>query len=553
LTGERYLTPAYASPEQLRSEPITTAADVYSLGVILYELLTGQKPYQLADNSLSAFERAVCEQQPDLPSVRITQPESRRLRGDLDNIVLMALRKEPQRRYVSVEQFSEDVHRHLVGLPVIARPDTLRYRSVKFVKRNRLPVALVAVAFMLLSALTVVTLIQSARAKQQRTLAEQRYEQTQRVAEFQAAMLRQLDAETMGRTIAGELRKQAEAGLARQKLTTTEIAAALRQFDDALRPANSVDASRRIVDSSLLRPALEAIPVEFKGQPQIEAKLRRTIGGVYLGLGLYDSAEQQLREALVLQRGAPAVDRAELASTLNSLGQALRLKRDFAAAEPALREALAIRRSLTPAQKNPDVAASLNSLGLLLLDKDDPAAAEPLFDEALDTLLDVPGHLDEVANTLQLIAGLRFTRKDFAGAEDYFRQALQILRKLRGNEDSRVASCLIGVAAVLDARGEHVAATPFIQEAIGIRSRTLGEEHPATLNDKLNLAGIYISSHRHAEAESILLDVLRAKTSACADPQPTLRRLAELYRDWGKPDTAAEYEAKLARLPPPEK
>jgi len=176
----RFMTPEYASPEQVREETLTPASDVYSLGVLLYELLTGHRPYRLGSRTPPEVARIICEEEPEKPSTVISRveevpgpdgtlrltPESvsqtreghpeklrRRLSGDLDNIVLMALRKEPNRRYASVEQFSEDVRRHLEGLPVIARKDTLSYRATKFIKRNKASVIMTALFAMVLIAL----------------------------------------------------------------------------------------------------------------------------------------------------------------------------------------------------------------------------------------------------------------------------------------------------------------------------------------------------------------------------------------------------------------
>ena len=196
----RPMTLDYASPEQVRGEPITTATDVYSLGVLLYKLLTGKSPYGLAARSDSALRKAICEQEPLKPSavvltdekaiipdatqkIDLTHEETRdkarrrlkkKLAGDLDMIVLMALRKEPLRRYVSVEQFSGDIRRYLEGRPVIARSDTFGYRAARFLRRNAVAVAAAAVAAVTLFGATVFELRSAARSAQRDFVAEQR-------------------------------------------------------------------------------------------------------------------------------------------------------------------------------------------------------------------------------------------------------------------------------------------------------------------------------------------------------------------------------------------
>src|SRR5437868_7970084 len=197
------MTPDYASPEQVKGQPITTASDIYSLGVLLYELLSGHRPYRIKSYTPVEIERVICEQEPERPSAAIGRtvntrhadgttnsltPETaskprqgqserlrRKLQGDLDNIILMAMRKEPQRRYASVEQFSEDIRRHLEGLPVIARKDTVAYRTSKFIQRNKISVAAAAVVMFTVLGAFVATAWEAHVARAERAKAERRF------------------------------------------------------------------------------------------------------------------------------------------------------------------------------------------------------------------------------------------------------------------------------------------------------------------------------------------------------------------------------------------
>src|SRR5262249_5721317 len=174
-TGLRLMTPEYASPEQVRGEPVTMASDVYSLGVVFYELLTGRFPYRLSGQSPGEIERAITEQTPERPSLVAEKSHRKALRGDLDNIVLMALRKEPARRYQSAEQLSGDIRRFLETRPVLARKDTVSYRAGKFVRRNKVAATAAAVILLSLLAGIIATTFEAHRARNQQALAERRF------------------------------------------------------------------------------------------------------------------------------------------------------------------------------------------------------------------------------------------------------------------------------------------------------------------------------------------------------------------------------------------
>ena len=234
VTALGVMTPEYASPEQARGETVTTATDIYSLGVLLYELLTGHRPYHLQSRRPDEIARVICEQEPARPSTAISRreevpggegapaklvtPESvgrtrselpsqlrRRLAGDLDNIVLLALRKEPARRYATVEQFSEDIRRYLEGLPVIARKATVAYRAAKFVGRHKVGVASAALVVLAIIAGLSTTIWQARVARVERARAERRFNDVRKLANSNLFELHDAIANLPGSTPAREL------------------------------------------------------------------------------------------------------------------------------------------------------------------------------------------------------------------------------------------------------------------------------------------------------------------------------------------------------------
>ena len=399
LTVFRVLTPGYASPEQIKGEAITTAADVYSLGVILYELLTGRSPYRGTTRTSQDLARAVCELEPERPStaVRKTGGESsaarsqeasvaglphipdaklaKRLTGDLDNIVLMALRKEPLRRYASVEQFAEDVRRHLQNQPVIARKDTAHYRASKFVARHKAGVvAAGAIAIVLLVALVVtfrearIAQRQAELARQERARAERRFNDVRKLANSLMFEVHDSIQDLPGATKARKLlvsraleyldSLSQEAG--GDPSLQRELAAAYDKVGDVLGysgQANLGDftgAAQSYVKALAIREALAAAnPDDQKIQGELVDEYFRA-AGVLQNNGNFDEALRTLRRAQPFLQRIAAVHpdfrmQDRMAGIYYFIGTVLEKKADFAGALASYRQGSAIREPMAAA------------------------------------------------------------------------------------------------------------------------------------------------------------------------------------------------------------
>jgi eukaryotic-like serine/threonine-protein kinase len=353
MLEQRVMTPDYASPEQLRGEPVTTASDVYSLGVVLYRLLTGQPPYRLKTRSPEEMERTVGKTEPRRPSAAIGATRAKRLRGDLDNIVLMALRKEPERRYPTVEQLSEDVRRHIESLPVLARRDTFAYRTAKFVRRNT--AASIAAALVVLSLVggLVAASWQAQRARAQEAIA---------VAEKARAERR-----------FNEVRQLAHA--------------VIFDYHDAVRDLSGATAIRaRLVKDGLAY--LDSLAGEASGDPA----LQRELAAAYDRLGdvrgeIYGSASTgdlvgaiesyskalRIREALLAASPDNVQDRRDVAASYRKLGGQLTGTGDAARGIAYLRKGVAVQEQLVADQPDKldirlELGAAYNLLGMALED-----------------------------------------------------------------------------------------------------------------------------------------------------------------------------------------
>jgi serine/threonine-protein kinase len=456
--GLRPMTVQYASPEQVQGEAITTASDVYSLGVLLHVLLTGRSPYGTAVDDRKALEKAICEGARVKPSETVERrDEARRLAGDLDTIVLRAMDPEPGRRYASAEQLAADVQRHLDGLPVLARKDTPGYRLGKFVRRHKAGVtAAAAGVFLILGFSATVTLLWK-KVERERDRAE---------------------------AVSGFLE---------------ELFAI---------PEPSRSRGRPITAREVLDRGRQQIAGNLQTEPETRAALLETMGRVYRRLGLLEPARELLGESLRVRREALGEDHLEVASSLQNLALVLLQMDRGQEAEPLLREALAIRNR-HGATATPEYAAGINDLAALLEGRGEHAAAEDLYEEALALKRRLLGaEHEDVARGLNNLAQVRHAQGHLAEAEPLYWQALAMRRRLFGEPHPDVATSLNNLASLLEDQGKRAEAEKLYREVLAMRRTLFGDRSLKVAQSLNNLAFVLLAESRPKEAEPLSREAL---------------------------------------------
>jgi serine/threonine-protein kinase len=509
-TGMRVMTPEYAAPEQVRGGAITTATDVYALGILLYKLLTGRQPYRVRGAAPHEIERAILDAEPTRPSTAIATaqeaeavtPEAisrdrgtsvsslrRHLSGDLDTIILKTLKKEPQRRYASVQAFADDVQRYLDGLPVQARPDTLTYRTTKFVRRHRMGVAAAAVFLVLLASYALTTRTQAQRITVERDKAEQ-------VATFLA---------------------------------------------DVLKRADPFETADNVTVRQVLDRAAEQVETDLDDQPEVQAQLRHILSGVYKNLGQYDDALPHSEKALALRKAMLGERHPDVAASLDDLAELTCFLGDYHTSDSLYREALALRRDLFGEESEP-FAQSLTDWGLLLYYKGERLQGltelrralalnrriyglqHPRVAESLHTLgamhwagafgdstratayrdttellvqqsLEMRQSLFEadhpdIVHSMSFLAEILRFKKRMDEAEPLFVEALTLHRQRLGNDHPYIATRLLGLARLRQDQQRYDEADTLATQAVALRRARLGDDHPETQRAKRELAGM---------------------------------------------------------------
>ena len=513
-TGLRLMTPAYAAPEQFYGDRVGVSTDVYSLGVILFELLTGQLPFDLSGLTPAEALTVLTEHEPGRPSAiakRTTNTDASWHRlamgsaawADLDVLCLTAMHRDPQRRYRSVEALIRDIDHYLNAEPLEARPDTLRYRTAKFVRRNRRTVTLGVLALALLVGLVTFFTVRLATARNA-ALAEAA--RTQRIQKFMTSLFQGGDA---------------AAGPADNLRVVTLL-------DRGVQEAHSLNA-----------------------EPEVQAELYLTLGTLYENLGKFDQADSLLGSALAQRKSLYGPDHPAVAESLVALGVLRDDQARLPEAEQLVREGLAMsRRHLPPG--HPAVVKATTALGKVLEDRGSYASAIQTLDEAVRLQSAKSAPTPELAASLYELANSHFYAGHYDMAEALNQQLLPIYRQIYGDRHPRVADVLINLGAIRHDLGHYPEAEQFERQALDIVQAWYGKDNPATASDLTIVARTLVFENRYQEANGLLEQSLAIKERVYGRVHPSvassLNELGNAAFRQGNYDAAEQYFTRMADI-----
>jgi serine/threonine protein kinase/tetratricopeptide (TPR) repeat protein len=508
MTGLRLMTPAYAAPEQIRGDRVGVHTDVYSLGVILFELLAGQLPFDLTNLTPAEAATIITEHEPGRPSsifkIKNAVPRISSVGkiawSDLDVLCLTAMHKDHERRYRSVEALIRDVDHYLAGEPLEARPDSLRYRLGKFVRRNDRAVALSAAVLLVVIGMLVFFTIRLTRARNA-ALAEAA--RTHRIQNFMMNLF--------------------EGG------------------DQAAGPSDSM----RVV-TLVDRGVQEAQTLNT--DPRIQSELYQNLGSIYQKLGKLDQADSLLRSALAERNAVFGSDSPEAAETLVELGLLRDSQGKFDEAERLARQGLEIERSkLSP--NHPSVARATSALGKVLEDRGSYEQAIQVLEDAARLQSAPGGPTTDLAETLTELANSQFYSGHYAASEALNQRVLGMDKQLYGERHPHVADDLINLGAIQYDLGHYPEAERFDRQALDITQSFYGKNHPATASALTILGRTLVTEKKNDEAVGMLREALTIEEQVYGKVHPrvagTLNELGKIAEQEGKLDEA---EADFTRM-----
>jgi serine/threonine protein kinase/tetratricopeptide (TPR) repeat protein len=464
----------YMAPEQARgdAEAIDIRTDVYALGVVLYEMLAGRRPYDTARSGLLEAVRVICEDPP--APLSSSWRGSRKLDPDVETIVGTALEKEPDRRYPSAAALSEDVGRFLESQPILARPPSAVYQLRKMVARHRTAFAASVVMVVVLAVSSVVSTSLFFKAKRESERARIEALKSDQVATFMTEML-----EGVGPSVA----------LGRD---TTML--------------------REILDQTAGR-----IGTDLEGQPEVEAAVRNVLGSTYRDLGEFEKAEMQQREAVAKNRRVLGDDHPQTLISIDALSITLQKLGRYDEAEALFSEALEGMRRVLGAD-HPKTLMTIGNLGQLIAETGRLAEAEPYHRESLEGLGRVEGaeHI-ETLTALNNLGVLLHSMGRFAEAETALREALEVKRRVLGNDHPETLIGINSLAVVLAARERYDEAEALYSECVEGYRRVLGDEHMDTLRALSNFGVFLTNLGRPEEGERLLREALDTRRRVLGD------------------------------------
>lgn len=509
ITRMGVMTPSYASPEQLRREGVTTLSDVYSLGIVLFELLSGHRPFEDKENDLREIYGAIIEKEPPSPSSMIATGvpssvvekvarsgpsdtkanlgrrtgaaqislSSQSVRGDLDNIVLKALRKEPERRYSSAGNLSDDIARHIQGLTVTARPNTFSYRASKFVGRNRISVVAVGIVLLAVLAGIAATLWQARVAAAERDRARQQAQKAERINAYMQNIL---------------------------------------NFNNPHWLSSNPERNLKATVAEAMDEAIKRIDTDLANEPEVEAEILFTLAFSFNNQGQHAKADELLKRSIAKfdQALGPRNVRSMQASVI--VADILSMSGKYQESAAMYQEAVDYFRTKVIEDRSQSkwLAIAMNDLGSIYNLQGKYQEAEDITQESVEHVMNITGQ-DRYAVPIVWanLGTIRGDRGDIDAGIDFFNKALEEMQSTGGNERLEGAIARMNLGKVYNFKGDYKASERYFLEGQAILEKLVGMDNVFGMFMMYHLTNSYVGQERFDDAMSQIerIDKLQKK------------------------------------------